>query len=164
MFMFDLLSINSIKDALREKNETIAVAESVTAGLMQAALSSADEAMKFFQGGITTYNVGQKYRHLLVDPIHALSCNCVSERVAQEMAVNICELFRSDWGIGITGYASPVPESTFQLYAYYAIGYRGDVVLSGKINTQQMDFTEARLFFVNQILEKCRRLFLLEAK
>lgn len=164
MYMFDLLSINSIKDALKEKNETIAVAESVTAGLMQAALSSADEAMKIFQGGITAYNVGQKYRHLLVDPIHALSCNCVSERVAQEMALHVCDMFRSDWGIGVTGYASAVPESTFRLYAYYAIGYRGDTVLSGKIDAQQLDFTGARLFFVNQILEKCRRLFLLEAK
>src|SRR4051812_38795900 len=109
--MFNLSVINSLKDALLAKQETISVAESVTSGLLQAAFSSAEKAMQIFQGGITTYNLGQKYRHLLVDPIHASACNCVSERVAQEMALHVCELFSSNWGIGITGYASPVPES-----------------------------------------------------
>lgn len=162
--MFDLPSINALKEALVEKEETISVAESVTSGLLQTALSSADGAMKIFQGGITAYNLGQKYRHLLVDPIHALACNCVSERVAQEMALHVCDLFASHWGIGITGYATPVPESNHRLFAYYAIANKGKVLQSGKIQAREADQNEVKLLYVNKVLEKCSQLLVTEIK
>ncbi len=116
--MFDETVLHQIKDQLIRKNQTIAVAESVTAGLLQLALASAEEAVRFFQGGITAYNLGQKYKHLNVEPVHAELCNCVDRVVAVEMARNVTDLFRSDWGIAITGYATPVPESGHQLFAF----------------------------------------------
>src|SRR4051794_20552902 len=106
---FEKNLINRIKDLLIQRHQTISVAESVTAGLLQLSLSSAENALDFFQGGITAYNLGQKARHLHIDPIYALSCNCVSDRIADMLALNVCDLFSSDWGIGITGYASAVP-------------------------------------------------------
>lgn len=133
-FLFDKHNIDTAAKALIKKNESISVAESVTAGYMQAAIASADNAIQFFQGGITTYNIGQKSRHLLVDPIHAASCNCVSAQVAEEMALNVCTLFKSHWGIGITGYASPVPESGNKTYCYYAIAHNNKIVKHGQIN------------------------------
>jgi nicotinamide-nucleotide amidase len=58
---------------LMKKKNTIAVAESVTSGNIQAVLSLAKDATAFFQGGITVYNIGQKCRHLLVpDFIHKI--------------------------------------------------------------------------------------------
>lgn len=62
-------TINAIKDIIIGKEETIAVAESVTAGHLQTAFSAGIEASKYFQGGITAYNAGQKARHSRVDPI-----------------------------------------------------------------------------------------------
>ena len=50
--------IISIKDILIEDGKTLTVAESVTAGLLQAALSLALGASQLFQGGITVYNRG----------------------------------------------------------------------------------------------------------
>ena len=58
---------------LIKKKNTIAVAESVTAGNLQAVFSLAKDATAFFQGGITAYNIGQKCRHLLVEPTHAIN-------------------------------------------------------------------------------------------
>lgn len=52
-------------------------------------------AAQFYQGGIMAYNIGQKYRHLFVEPIHAGICNCVSEKIAREMALNSCKMFNS---------------------------------------------------------------------
>ena len=138
-------------------DETIAVAESVTSGLLQAALSSADKAMDFYQGGITAYNLGQKSRHLLVEPIHALSSNCVSEQVSKEMALNVCKLFSSDWGIGVTGFASPVPESGNKLFAYYAIVRRDEIVLSEKIEPAKDNLFAIQLVYVNDLLKKFSR-------
>lgn len=58
--LYDEDIVNDIKDLLADRKETLSVAESVTAGHLQAAFSSALEATKFFQGGITAYNAGQK--------------------------------------------------------------------------------------------------------
>ena len=48
---FDKELINSIGIKLKNKNQSIAIAESVTGGLLQAAFSNADDASFFFQGG-----------------------------------------------------------------------------------------------------------------
>lgn len=150
--MFDRTAINLIKDIMVIKHETVAVAESVTSGLLQSAFAMAEQASDFYQGGITAYNLGQKCRHLLIEPIHALSCNCVSEKVAKEMAMNVCNLFNSNWGIGITGYAVPVPESGNELFAYYAVSKNGKVVMTSKIIPSKSNFFDVQLFYIEQLL------------
>jgi nicotinamide-nucleotide amidase len=64
--------IQSIGNILIERQQTVAVAESVTSGHIQSTLSTAADAARFFQGGITTYNLGQKSRHLHVEPFMLL--------------------------------------------------------------------------------------------
>jgi PncC family amidohydrolase len=134
MFIVPDTQANLIRQSLLDKNETIAVAESVTAGLLQHALSTIPDASRFWQGGITAYNVAQKFKHLRVEPLHALAVNCVSEQVAQQMALHACDLFSSQWGVGITGYATPQPEWGNELIAYFAIAHDGRIVCSEKIN------------------------------
>src|SRR3569623_1090178 len=135
--IYDEKSIEQIKNYLLSNHLTIAVAESVTSGHIQAALSTATDARKFFQGGITAYNIGQKSRHLIIEPTHAIECNCVSGQVAETMASNICKMFVSDIGIALTGYAAPVPERGIeQLFAWLSIVKQGKVVLTRKITTE----------------------------
>jgi len=155
--LFDKKAIETIRCFLLEHQETIAVAESVTSGFIQLAFSTAKDASKFYQGGITAYNVGQKYKHLHVEPIHAISCNCVSEKVAVEMALNICQLFESDWGLGITGYAAQVEESDNKLFAYFAIAYRGKVVNKKKLNAIKKDAFNVQLEYVNHVIEALKQ-------
>ena len=131
--MKDKKAVIEVGKILLQKEETIAVAESVTSGLLQFEFSTIPDASLFFQGGITAYNIGQKYKHLQVEPIHAISTNCVSQKVAIEMALHICQLFSSHWGIAVTGYASPVPESNHKTYSFYAISYKNKIVKRGKI-------------------------------
>lgn len=150
--------INGIKDELVSRGETVSVAESVTAGLLQAAVSQALEASKFFQGGITAYNLGQKYKHLNVDPVHAQNCNCISPEVARQMALHTCELFRSDWGIGVTGYAAVDPGQDHGLFAHYAVAHKGKVVKEEKLTAPQAEPYEVQLFYVRGILEGLQRL------
>ena len=131
--MFDIVTLKRIGKKLLSKEQTIAVAESVTAGMFQLALSTLPDATKFFQGGITTYNLGQKYKHLHVEPIHAQAVNCVSPMVAAQMALSVLQLFQSDWGIAMTGYATPVPESGNKVFAYFAVARAGRIKLKGKM-------------------------------
>lgn len=151
---FNKKVINLIGTKLKKRNQSVAVAESVTSGLLQAAFSNADEASFFFQGGITTYNIGQKCRHLLVEPLHALECNCVSEKIARQMSKHACSLFLSDYAIGITGYASKLPEKNInELFCYYSISLKDEIVKSGKINADAEEGLSAQLFYVNCVLE-----------
>lgn len=146
--------LDHIKTILIERKQTVAVAESVTAGLLQVALSLAENAREFFQGGITTYNLGQKSRHLHIDPIHAISCNSVSEKVAEEMASNVASLFMSDWGIAITGYASPVPEKNIdQLFACYAFYFRGAKIAVQTVNAEKDTPIKVRGMYTQKVLD-----------
>ncbi|HEY2649324.1 MAG TPA: CinA family protein, partial [Puia sp.] len=87
--IFDDETIAKIREMLSSRHNTVAVAESVTAGYLQAAFSQMKEAMNIFHGGMTTYNIGQKARHLRVNPIEAQNTNCVSDSVTVQMASEI---------------------------------------------------------------------------
>ncbi len=154
MDLFTHTQLDRIGVVLRRNKQTIAVAESVTSGMLQFAFSSIENASEFYQGGITAYNVAQKYKHLLVEPIHALTVNCVSAKVATEMAVQVCELFRSDWGLGITGYASPVPASENKLFAYYSIVHLGRQKAAGYIEPVTNEPGRIQVNYVNEVLRE----------
>ena len=151
--MYNLDTINKIKDFFISKHETLATAESVTSGHIQAALSLASMATAFFQGGVTVYNINQKTRLLNIDSVHALSCNCVSEKVASEMAINAAKLFKSHWAIAITGYAAPVPELGInQLFAFWAACHQGEIVAVEKIMASNDKPDAVQLFYTNEVL------------
>jgi len=146
--------LKTIGSALIAKKQTIAVAESVTSGCLQLALSNIPDAADFYQGGLTAYNLQQKYKHLDVEPVHAAVVNSVSQQVANEMALHICKQFGSDWGIGVTGYATPVEESGNRIFAYYAIAYRGKIKLNGSINPRKAKPEQIQFRYADYILKK----------
>lgn len=153
--MFDKDLLFSIREQVKEKGISVAVAESVTSGLLQCAFSNIPDAASFFQGGITAYNVGQKCRHLLVEPLHALACDSVSEKMAQDLARNVCPLFTSDYGIGIVGYAARVPEKNINdLFCFFAVALEGKIIKSGKITTEAEEGFPAQLFYTDAVLRQ----------
>lgn len=153
--MYNIQVIEAIKGYMVSRNHTLAVAESVTSGHLQAALSLAVDASKFFHGGITAYNLGQKARHLHVNPIHATTCNSVSQIIADQMALQTMPLFSSDWSIGITGYASPLPELGIQdLFAFYAIGFRHQIVHHGKLEAENRGLFEVQIYYAGEVLKQ----------
>jgi PncC family amidohydrolase len=150
--MFDNNVITALKELLIGKQESISVAESVTSGFIQAALSTAENASEFFEGGITTYNLEQKVRHLNINEEHAQQVDCVSERVSKEMALNCAKLFNSTWALAITGYASPVPEGANKLFAHYAVSKNGQVLRHDCIESISEPGLPTQLYFTNEVL------------
>ncbi len=92
---------------LRRPRLTLAVAESLTAGHLQAHVAAVSGASEYFLGGVTAYALDQKVALLGVDRAHARRVNCVSQRVAVEMAYGALRLFGADVGAATTGYAEP---------------------------------------------------------
>jgi nicotinamide-nucleotide amidase len=100
---------------------TLAVAESLTAGCLQALVASVDGASGYFLGGVTCYTVGEKARLLGVDAAEA--CAGVSPDVAMGMARGVMRLFGSDIALATTGYATPGPGRA-GAFAFWALVMR----------------------------------------
>ncbi len=116
---------------LAEPKLTLAVAESLTAGHVQARVASVSGASGYFLGGVTAYTLTQKVKLLGVDRRHAKKVNCVSARVAEEMALGACGLLGADVGVATTGYAEAAPADGVAVpMAWWAVARR----VSGKKN------------------------------
>lgn len=88
-----------------EAGQTLAVAESVTGGLIASRIVSIPGASNWFRGGIVSYASDVK-RDLLgvgAGPV-------VSEEAALAMAVGVRERLRADVGLSVTGVAGPDPQ------------------------------------------------------
>ncbi len=119
--------MNDLKGLMLEPPRlTLAVAESLTCGLLQARIGSISGASGFFLGGITAYSAEEKARHLGVDRAEAKAVNSVSDRIAEQMAWGACELFGADVGVATTGYAEPSPEwGVAAPFAWWGLARRG---------------------------------------
>lgn len=145
----------AIRDVLIKKKLTLAIAESVTCGHLQAAFGHIMDTGKFFQGGITAYNLGQKSLHLKIEPIEAEQHNCVSEKVAKQMALQVAELFFADVGISITGYATPMPEKGIdELFVYFALAKKGKILAVEKIIPTKTGALAVQKEYCQIVLEK----------
>lgn len=98
-----------IIDALRERNETLSTAESLTAGSVSSAIVTISGASDVFVGGLTAYRDEIKISHLNVDPVLISDHTSVSEQVAVAMAQGALASFGTTWAIGTTGVAGPNP-------------------------------------------------------
>jgi len=153
--IYDEGAINAIKDILVNREETIAVAESVTAGHLQAAFSAGIDASKYFQGGITAYNIGQKARHLHIDPILGAKVNCVASKIANTMAIEVSKMFSSNYGVGITGYASIVDECKDEgLFAFFSVSCNHKIVLSDRIVGEEKHPYEVQVDYARLVIKK----------
>jgi nicotinamide-nucleotide amidase len=110
---------------LRRPRLTLAAAESMTCGRVQAAVGEVSGASNFFLGGITAYTLDEKVRHLGVERAAARRVNCVSAPVAEQMARGACRLFGSDLGVATTGYAeASTADGVGDPFAWWAIAHR----------------------------------------
>jgi nicotinamide-nucleotide amidase len=93
----------------RAKGLTIATAESLTGGLVAAALTSVPGASDVFVGGVVTYSIGAKRDLLAVPPDIVADAGPVSEEVAVAMARGARDLLGADVAVATTGAAGPEP-------------------------------------------------------
>ncbi|MBO1335851.1 CinA family protein [Streptomyces sp. VRA16 Mangrove soil] len=95
---------------LTERGETLAVAESLTGGLVAAELVSVPGASKAFRGSVTAYATELKHELLGVDDKLLAAHGPVHPEVALQMAAGVRDALGADWGIATTGVAGPDPQ------------------------------------------------------
>ncbi|MEG6615685.1 competence/damage-inducible protein A [Peptococcaceae bacterium 1198_IL3148] len=96
-----------VGDLLKKYNKTIAVAESCTAGLVEARLCDIPGCSKYLKGGIVCYSKDAQEKLLGIDPVAIESHGLVSEWSATNMARKVRQLLRADLGLAVTGIAGP---------------------------------------------------------
>jgi nicotinamide-nucleotide amidase len=92
---------------LREKNQTVATAESCTGGLLAAWITDVPGASDYFLEGVVTYSNAAKVRLLGVKEATLKTHGAVSAATALEMARGVREKAGSDFGVAVTGIAGP---------------------------------------------------------
>lgn len=92
---------------LRARGETLAVAESLTGGLLAGRLTDVAGASDVFVGGVTAYATRLKGSLLGVAPDVLAREGAVSPVTAVAMARGVRERLGSSWGLATTGVAGP---------------------------------------------------------
>ncbi|AYG80038.1 CinA-like protein [Streptomyces hundungensis] len=95
---------------LTEREQTLAVAESLTGGLVAAELTSVPGASRVFRGSVTAYATELKRVVLGVDGTLLAERGAVDAEVAQQMAAGVRDVLGASWGIATTGVAGPDPQ------------------------------------------------------
>ncbi len=119
------LAVDLKAQLLRRPQLTLAAAESLTAGHVQARIAAVSGSSEYFLGGVTAYSLDQKVRLLGVNRAAARKVNCVSAAVAEQMAVGALKLFGADVAVATTGYAEPSPtDGVAAPQAWWAVAWK----------------------------------------
>lgn len=101
--------VKEVITALTSHNETLATAESITAGGLSSAITSVEGSSQIFLGGIVAYQDFVKADILGVDQEIIDQHTVYSQEVALAMAKAVRNKFGSTWAIATTGVAGPGP-------------------------------------------------------
>jgi len=110
----------------RLTGKRLATAESLTGGMIGAALTAVPGASKVYAGGIVSYTNEVKHRILGVPEELLENCGAVSEPVAKQMALGAKEALQADVAVAVTGLAGPDGDEFGHPVGTVFIGYADD--------------------------------------
>jgi nicotinamide-nucleotide amidase len=114
-----------VGDMLRERGESLSVAESCTGGLIGRRLTEIPGSSDYFIEGAITYSNDAKIRRLNVSPATLERYGAVSAECAGEMAAGMRSSAGTDHAISVTGIAGPGGGSDDKPVGTVFIGYCG---------------------------------------
>lgn len=147
---------DAVLAALRSRGETLAVAESMTGGLLASRLTAIPGASASYLGGVTAYSLGAKTALLGLPEALLLEEGTVSEAASRGMAESVREKLGATWGLGLTGNAGPGTERGAPLGAVHLAlaGPKGTV---SKALSIPGDRADVQLRAAGQALDLLRR-------
>ncbi|MCP9962759.1 CinA family protein [Streptomyces somaliensis] len=142
---------------LAERGQTLAVAESLTGGLVAAELTSVPGASRVFRGSVTAYATPLKRDLLGVDGDLLERRGAVDAEVALQMARGVRSRLGAGWGAATTGVAGPEPQDGQPVGAVYVAvcGPPGGTAEGGTVAALRLngDRAEIRKESVRNVLE-----------
>lgn len=92
---------------LKNRHETLAVAESCTGGMLANAITDMPGASQYFDRGVVCYSNESKRDLLGVAEEIIVKYGAVSEATAKAMAEGVRKISKTTYGIGVSGIAGP---------------------------------------------------------
>lgn len=105
----------AVLELLRGRGETLALAESVTGGLIASRLTAVPGASDILVGGATVYTATAKTTLLGLDPGVLAAEGTVSEATSRRLAEAARARLGAAWGLAVTGNAGPGVEGSAPL-------------------------------------------------
>jgi PncC family amidohydrolase len=112
--------VGDVHRLLGQRAATLAVAESLTGGLLGAALTTPSGSSATFAGGVIAYATEVKRTLLRVSPDLLAVHGAVHPEVARDMAVGVRRLLDTAYGLAVTGVAGPEPQDGIAVGTVYA--------------------------------------------
>lgn len=106
---------DAVLEDLRARGETLALAESMTGGLLAARLTAIPGASTAFLGGVTAYSAGAKSALLGLSETVLKTEGTVAETTTWALAEAARQRLGATWGLGLTGNAGPGTEGAAPL-------------------------------------------------
>jgi nicotinamide-nucleotide amidase len=151
--MKSLLPIaEKIAARLRERNETLAVAESSAGGLISAALVAQPGASLFYVGGTVVYTLESRRTLLEVPDEDVKGIRASTEPYALLAARAIRERLGATWGISESGASGPTGNRYGDPPGHACIAVSGAVERALTIETGRDDRVENMLVFAERAL------------
>lgn len=108
IFGYDNDTLSSvIGQILKEKNKTLAIAESCSGGFASHMITSVPGSSAYFKGGMVTYANEAKIKQLGLKAETIDNFGAVSEETVKEMAENVRVKMNTDYGLASSGIAGP---------------------------------------------------------
>jgi len=129
----------SLGTLLKERKETIAVAESSAGGLISAALLAVPGASAYFLGGGVIYTRAARRALLRVEDESVTSIRSSTEAYALLKAHTIRELLGATWGLAETGAAGPTGNRYGDRAGHACLAVAGPVERAMTLETRHGD-------------------------
>lgn len=152
--MTDLTRLSAgIAEQLKERGETVAVAETSGGGLISAALLAVPGASAYFLGGAVLYTQDSRNVLLRVPASAMVGIRSSSEAYAELLARTIRDRLETVWGVAETGAAGPTGNRYGDDAGHTCIAVSGPVSAVKTIETGSNDRAANMQAFADAALE-----------
>lgn len=102
--------VAGVVEALKRRGESVATAESLTAGLVCSVLTEVPGSSSVVRGGLIVYSTELKTELAGVDAELLAAHGAVHPEVAEQLSRGARDRCGAQWGLGLTGVAGPDPQ------------------------------------------------------
>lgn len=141
-----------IAAALRERGETVAIAESSSGGLAAAALLSVPGASAYFVGGAIIYSSLARTALLGLDDSELANLRPETEAYAALIARRIRDRHEAAWGLGERGATGPKSSRYGDSPGHVCLSVAGPVIRTRTIELASSDRSRNMSEFARQLL------------
>ena len=152
--MVDLTSHSAgLAETLTARGETVAVAESSTAGLISASLLAVPGASAYFAGGSVIYTLASRRELLGIRKADVAGLEPLTEAMVMRFAERARHQLDATWGIAELGVAGPTGARYGHPAGLSVVGVSGPVNMSTTIETGSADREENMWAFTHAALQ-----------